>query len=403
MAITIRREPVDFDPACNPVEWVFESNQTAQPNFSFIVDLYIDAALHSTHEVFPESANTGKFNAQTITRAATVNNAFTRTDLDIDTLLNYEWSITIYEKYGNPPVANLSSAQSSLGTYLINGAFRQLKWIDWDYQDYSLRPGGKTNLFLTDFPRNRKDMIGITESKFLSIINNDDTACDADVVLYNIAGSVIASATWNTGRWKIPMLQIGPDVLIPETSLTTANFSNAYKYTVKLTRLTAPLKFSETYTLYMDHGCDRYTRHRLHWLNKYGAWDSFTFTLVSDDSSDVTINNYQRDTGTWDGNNHNYLISKGSQMTMSKYSVDKMLLNSDWIHEDVQQWLVRELYESPRVYLQLQDGEAVSNSLVYEPVNVTNASYLLKQRKKAGLIQEQVQITRTYTRVSQLG
>jgi chlorite dismutase len=90
-------------------------------------------------------------------------------------------------------------------------------------------------------------------------------------------------------------------------------------------------------------------------------------------------------------------------MTMSKYSVDKMLLNSDWIHEDVQQWLVRELYESPRVYLQLQDDEPVGAYLVYEPVNVTNASYLLKQRKKAGLIQEQVQITRTYTRVSQLG
>lgn len=403
MAITIRREPTIFDPACNPVEWTFESDEAAQPNFSFIVELYIDAALHSTHEVFPESANTGKFNAQAITRAAALNNTFTRTDLDIDTFVNYEWSITVYEKYGTPPVADLGSAESSLGLYLINGAFRQLKWIDWDYQDYSIGPGGKTNLFLTDFPRNRKDMIGITESKFLSIINSDDTACDADVVLYDITGSVVASATWNTGLWKVPMLQIGPDVLIPETSLTTANFSNAYKYTVKLTRLTAPLKVSEIYTLYMDHGCERYTRHRLHWLNKYGAWDSFTFTLVSDDSSDVTINNYQRDSGVWDGNDHNYLIRTGSQMTMSKYSVDKMLLNSDWIHEDVQQWLVRELYESPRVYLQLQDDEPVASALVYEPVNVTNASYLLKQRKKAGLIQEQVQITRTYTRVSQLG
>lgn len=90
-------------------------------------------------------------------------------------------------------------------------------------------------------------------------------------------------------------------------------------------------------------------------------------------------------------------------MTMSKYSTDKLILNSDWIHEDVQQWLVRELYESPRVYLQLQDDEVVNIADVYEPVNVTNANYLLKQRKKAGLIQEQVLITRSYSRISQLG
>lgn len=403
MAITITRSPRAFDPGCNPVEWIFESTEAAQPNFSFIVELYIDAALHSTHEVFVESANAGKFNAQSITRAALLNTQFTRNDLDLDTLIYHEWSITVYEKYGTPPVADLGSAESSGETYLLNAAFRQLKFIDWDYQDYSIGPGGKTNLFLTDFPRNRKDMIGITESKFLSIINGDGTACDADVVLYDITGSVVASTTWNTGLWTVPMLQIGPDTLIEETALTTANFSNAYKYTVKLTRLTAPLKVSETYTLYMDHGCERYTRHRLHWLNKYGAWDSFTFTLVSDHSSDVTINNYQRDPGVWQDDSFGYGIRTGSQMTMSKYSVDKMLLNSDWIHEDVQQWLVRELYESPRVYLQLQDDEPVGAYLVYEPVNVTNASYLLKQRKKAGLIQEQVQITRTYTRVSQLG
>ncbi len=31
-------------------------------------------------------------------------------------------------------------------------------------------------------------------------------------------------------------------------------------------------------------------------------------------------------------------------MVMSKRSIDRLILNTDWIHEDVQQWLVRELY-----------------------------------------------------------
>jgi hypothetical protein len=85
-------------------------------------------------------------------------------------------------------------------------------------------------------------------------------------------------------------------------------------------------------------------------------------------------------------------------MTMSKFMSDKLILNSDWIHEDVQQWLVRSLYESPRVYLQ-KDFE----TSVFEPVKVTNANYVLKQRRKAGLIQELVQIERSYTKTSQLG
>jgi hypothetical protein len=136
----------------------------------------------------------------------------------------------------------------------------------------------------------------------------------------------------------------------------------------------------------------------LHWLNKFGAWDSFTFTLLSEDSTDITSNKYSRQTGRWVGSAYQYDLSDGQQMTMSKFMQDKLILNSDWIQEDVQQWLVRELYESPRVYLQNDFGTDI-----LEPVNVTNANYILKQRRKAGLIQELVQIDRTYTKISQLG
>jgi hypothetical protein len=69
-------------------------------------------------------------------------------------------------------------------------------------------------------------------------------------------------------------------------------------------------------------------------------------------------------------------------------------LNSDWITEEIQNWLVRELYESPKVYL-----EQGSN---FEPVNVVNANYDLKQRRKDGLLQEVIQLQKTYTYNSQL-
>jgi hypothetical protein len=221
------------------------------------------------------------------------------------------------------------------------------------------------------------------------------------VSLYNISGTLITSATW-TGALAtgliIPLVSVGPSVLVGGTSLVQADFDNCYYYTIQLKQTADASKDSEIYRIYYDQSCSAYSRRRLIWLNKYGAWDSFTFTLLSEDSSDVTSNRYSKRTGRWVGSSYEYDLSDGHQMTVSKSVQDKLILNSDWIHEEVQQWLVRDLYESPRVYLQNDFGLDI-----FEPVNVTNANYLLKQRRKAGLIQEQVQIDRTYTYISQLG
>ena len=68
MAIIIQQEPDFFTSASNPVIYTFESDETAQANFSYIVELYIDGALHSTHQVFQQSGIYAKFNASEIAR-----------------------------------------------------------------------------------------------------------------------------------------------------------------------------------------------------------------------------------------------------------------------------------------------------------------------------------------------
>ena len=192
------------------------------------------------------------------------------------------------------------------------------------------------------------------------------------------------------------MLSVGPSRIAASTSINESDFTNCYYYTVRIYQTTTPSRTSETYRLYYDQSCTQYTTRRLIWLNKFGAWDSFTFKLLSEDSTDITSNQYTRSPGRFSMMGFDFYPQDGNKMTMSKFMQDKLILNSDWIHQDIQQWLVRELYESPRVYLDF--------GLVYlEPVNVTNANYTLKQRKKAGLIQEQIQIDRTYNKISQLG
>jgi hypothetical protein len=404
MAITFVSGPDPFFPVCNETNWVFESDETAQPNFSFIVELYMSGILQSTHEVYPESGIAGKFSPTGIARAAVSSNFPDASVLSQNLNPDLYWDVIVYEKYGTPPVIDLGSATSAPAVvYYLNGSFRygELHPNIYDYQDYDLDTGGKGDLFLTDFPRNRRDLVSYYESKFLSIINSGTDNCTGYVSLYDISGSLITSATWIGAlgtNLRTPMISCGPRELVGGTSLVQSDFDDCYYYTIQIKQTATPSKDSEIYKIYYDTSCSAYPRRRLHWLNKFGAWDSFTFTLLSEDSTDITSNKYSRQTGRWVGSAYQYDLSDGQQMTMSKFMQDKLILNSDWIQEDVQQWLVRELYESPRVYLQNDFGTDI-----LEPVNVTNANYILKQRRKAGLIQELVQIDRTYTKISQLG
>lgn len=408
MAIAILKSPTIFWPICNDVEWNFDSTNYNQTNFSFIVELYINGILHSTHEVYPEAGGSGRFGISTIGRAIVTSNICLQNVLTQETYGSSSFQIKIYEKYGAIPVIYLASEVDSAILNFINGSFRfeELYTNQYDYTDYNIQSGINRS-FLTDFPRNRRELISYNEGKFLSIIDNAKAnTLTVYIKLYNISNSLIASAQYDISSYIVPMSSVGPANLVFYTTLVQSDFDDCYYYTIQIRDPDFPItRYSELYKIYCDTSCRSYERMRLHWMNRFGAWDSFTFTLLHEHSTDITSNRYTRSTGRWALKEsvdyiYNRSISDGQQMTMSKFMTDKLILNSDWIHEDVQQWLVRSLYESPRVYLETENGQTASS---YEPVNVTNANYIFKQRRRYGLMQELVQIERTYTKVSQLG
>ena len=399
MAITFISQPTQWDPICNPTIFVFESDNTGQANFSFVIEVYFNAGLISTHQVFPEDGDSGKFDLSSIGRAIITNNFPDPLLLDQELMGSPQtFLLLVYERYGTPAEVQVASAEASNGIEFLNAAFRQEFWLSWNYQDYDIEQASGTRLFLTEFPRDKRDLVGYYDYKYLSIINSTGTLVYGQAVLYDINNSVIASADFIKDNYTIPLVQVGPESLVIGTTLVVGNFTNCYYYTIEIYQNAAPTKDSELYKIYYDQSCSNYPRYRLHWLNKFGAWDSFTFNLLSEHSTDIEATRYNRRTGRWQAGDYEYSLSDGNRMTVNKSMSDKLLLNSDWIHEDIQQWLVRDLYESPRVYIQKDFG-----SSVLEPVNVTNANYTLKQRRKAGLIQEAVQIDRTYTYQTQLG
>ena len=402
MAITITQQPQSFQPACNPYIWVFESDQTAQPNFSFIVELYVGGSLVSTHQVFNESTNYAKFDASGDLRClltsdmVTTGALLTYYDPAVDVV-----NIRIYEKYGTPPVLSSVFATGNINR-AWNASLRHPDFINYNELVYKIsraNPLSGNILFLTDFPRTRKYFVGLYESAFLTFINRSKPNVDFYLKLYDITGSLITSYTNNISVGDLNVIDCSPQNLIANTSVTLVDFQSCAYFTVRVQGLDVGVfsGFSENFTFWIDNECHRYDTHRLHWLNKLGGWDSFTFTLVSTDSTKVKTSDYQRERGEWDttGTTWQYTRYHGEQMAFNKYATDKTVLNSDWIHESVQQWLVRDLYESPKVYLEIAVGQ-------YEPVKVTNEEYTLQQRRVDGLIREVVTLERTYTYNSQL-
>jgi hypothetical protein len=397
MAVTFHTQPQVFTPASNPVVWTFSSDQTFQTNFSYIVEVYINSILHSTHQVFPQNGIYAKFNASEIMRGILSSPLIT--DTTFVTLYSSAFdviNIKVYEQYGATPAIFANATSSTL--YVFNAALRHQDFVNWDYLDYNVATTNPltTISYLTSWPRTYKYLCGLNEKVFLGVICND-IGLKIDVRLYNAANTQIVSSLNNTiAISAVTVIDASPQTIIDNTAITSGDFSSCVYYTVrtKAAGIGAFPGTTEVFKIYIDTECQRYPSRRLHWLNKFGVWDSFTFDLVSTDSTKVEGNRYEKEKGIWEDENYVYPLYQGEGTTFSKRAEDTLTLNSDWLKQDVQQWLVRELYESPKVYLE--------SSGSFEPVNVTNASYKLKVSRRDGLIQELVEIQRTYSFNSQL-
>jgi hypothetical protein len=400
MAVTIYDEPQLIAPAGNPLVFTFSSDQTAQPNFSFVVELYINGTLRLTQEVFRQFNTLGRIDVSeavqsTLTSPLVVDGTLTTF---YDTAIN-EYYIIVYEKYGTTPTIQASDTSTTL--YGFNGALRHQDWINFDYREYNSL-GSSSFLpvnFLTTFPRTKKYFCGLDERIFLGIFCTD-TNIYARARVYDINNNLIDGDIISAALNDFTVFDVSPSTIVANSTITQSTFDSGAYYTIETMELgLMPPVFnvtSEAFKIWIDTECKRYETRRLHWLNKFGVWDSFTFSLVSIDSTTVQSYGYQREKGVWDGTSYTYPLYQGEKVDFAKTASDQLTLNSDWINQDVQQWLVRELLESPSVYLE------VNNGTDFEPVKVTNTNYQLKTRRRDGLIQEQITIERTYTYRSQL-
>lgn len=392
MAITIHDQPQLIAPASNPLVFTFSSTDTAQDNFSFIVEVFVNSTLVLTQQVFRLFNDLSRIDVSGAVESY-IKNSIPTTNLELDaTGSMVTYAIIVYEKYGDPPITHASATSNTLKAF--NAALEYEDWITFNNADFDPAQT-QDSLFLTFFPRTSKAFVGMNENFYLAYFESLGAGVFLVCELFDIQGNVIASdnsiSILNSG---FNILNVGPQQIIANSTITQNDFNTCFKYFVFVN--VAGNSATELFFIHMDLACQRYEPFRLHWLNKLGGWDSFTFGLVSTDTSTVESFSYERDPGEWSGNSYIYPLYSGQKVNYAKRKSKQLVLNSDYIKAEVQNWLVTSCYDSPIVYLEHDNGSE------FEIVKVTKSNYKIKTRKTDGLLQEEVTIERTYTYRSQL-
>lgn len=370
MAITITQNPEFITPSDNPVTWVFESTQTSQPNFYFIIEVQIASpsvySVVERHKIFPEVGNVAHFDASSITeRYATLFNP------DIVKI-----KLTITENWDN---AVLPDTVTTGDRGVFKARLRKKDFILYRQSDYALL--NAPNIKYRTFEPMGTAKVRDTEIKYLNFVNAHSAVCNAEYRTYTEAGVLIDTKTEVLSNDYWQSVSVG---IFRLTNSLSLNFVNASYYTIDIDNGAFGGRM-ELYTIQVDKSCVFSTATRLHFINTLGVIDSFTFGLIARQSFDVKSYGYERQFGNFNGNQvFTYDLRDGTILDYIKTSRKKIELTSDWIPENVQNWLSKELYMSPMVWIE--------EELDLYRCKVTNTSFDQKIQENDVLFQEVAQI-----------
>lgn len=399
MAVTITQSPQTVTPSDNPVVWVFNSDQSAQTNFSFLIEVYVNGAVtpRSRHTIFPEyNEDTAHFDAEAekITNVICSNPLPNLSAFSADAGNDATIYIKVIEVYGDPATQHASATSSTVTVF--KSSLSDDNFNDYVYTDYVFSPSVTSKKFLTFFPRTERLEVATTEDHlFLMIAPFSVTLHVARIRLKSSTGSTIATDYINLSTGNFVLFDASPRSVIDNSAITLANFQAASYYEVTVLNALGTLS-GETLTINLND-CNNYETKRLHFLNSLGGIDAFSFTKGNEKSRDITRFGMEKQLGQFDDSgNYVFNTNQGREIDYMTQSAGKLRITSDLINQGVQNWLADELYESPFILMEINAGEDLKR------VKITNTSTVYKKNSQGNVMQEVVDLNTSDNRKSSL-
>ena len=386
MAITIQDQPsaTYLRPAFAPIEYLLSSTNTAQTGFKIICKIYVD----------PTGANTLISTQQLNIRPLTTQAVFSIQDVvksyvpitysipegdTVDLIQNplSDFNVTFQEYY-------LSALQGSVVTSSTIAAYaaspKYIQFASNEWQGYQVATGAIDKNFLSGF------------SNHIPVINLF-TAADTFLKVKDTqkiqAQWLQRSATANLQVWfktidasfatvSLSILDIGLttqdyfalDIGRQEVGAHTWNtppvWTNAKYFAVGLYDEFTVDMCSNTYLYELDECTTNYTSYELHWLNRWGGFDSFVFDGKSSQQTQIDKTYAKYSTDRVSGTSLSYTTSAQRTRSFNTSTSESYELNSRLLH-DYEVIGLEDLISSPEVYYRSAEG--------FVSVNVNGRTY----------------------------
>jgi hypothetical protein len=401
MATTVLSgSPQVATPVYNKMLFKVSGSLIAQPNYRYVCDVKNPAGTTLARlkcDKLP-STNFGFFDVAKVveTLIAPTKPSLTQTGF-VDHAGYYSgYRLDFMEEYGNTPVVQTGTVTTVSGRLAFAGNLEQLELATWSggvYFPSIALQGGEKSLTTTSVqissPKNAINQVYSDSYGFLCVgVGYSGAVVSAQVAYTNAAGSPIR--TFNVAKpasvsGSIHRFGAGPMNL---KALTSGQCSDGLAGSVNFPTTEGSGYYIQFIDI-ADQGyevvwfrigpCERFNSIPIHFQNKYGGIDSYTFTLKNRKRANITRQ-------TFGYNSDVYATTTYDKVWAGEFDY-VYALNSDWLTDAESEWLI-EMVRSGQVWLEL-DGQLVEA--------IVNANtYQFTTRRNDRLTQLQVEVAVAY-------
>lgn len=392
MALTIQDQPTTNipEPSFAPIEYLVNSTSSTQSGFKVIASLFTDPNGTNT-KIATLQLNTIPSATQVVTDIQNIIQSFVTSDYSVlagDTTnisqsALKDFKIAFQEYYSG---ALQGSAVSGNTFDSWNSSPKYIEWADLsggtkDYYNWSIEDASaETNKeFLNGFEQqaewfnlgksNNFLKVRSTQKYQASWIMRQNLSDTYKIYLQTLDSTftTILSTTMTAANTAgLYTLDVGASEIASHSWASTPVMTNVKYYALRILNFTEDVWATKTIMFEIDDCENTYTDFELHYLNRKGGYDSFTFSGKSNQTTSITKNFAKYNTrtiGTSSITHNTYAQRKRAFHTSLK---DNYRLNSRLL-KDFEVTALEDLFSSPEVYWKY-DTNFVS-------VNVTGSTF----------------------------
>lgn len=368
--ITLTQPSISILPAFNRINYQIVSTNANEVGFKYVVKVYDsnnDLITTAYYDSPADPSDAVEFDvSKFVSTQFSYNKGFYETATSSNSAnIIKGFYLKCYEYYevAGEFVIVLASEVVSSTKYALAASFPLLELDDW-YDDVNLYNGVSNTTYkpLTawDTIKVREadaQVFGFVNTGFLTNVELLVTYNNATTATYFIAKS--GTTYPNVNYFQITPLTYGGSIASIQLFVNWNNGS-ARRY-----------KFATLYT----QECGKFDPMRIAYLNKYGAFDFFNFDLVNKTTFNIEKKGYQRDYNGSIYEAGGVIVKNVNPIYFTKETQSWRVI-SDYLN-DAQSELIRELYSSPLVYLNVVNDNYIRPSWI--PVKPNATTYEVKK------------------------